>query len=113
MSKSCLSQGNKITPIVIGSLLKSPPTEQYTILDRGDVFGVPNNSSRLSVVNPILTPLLFRLDFWESLSGELVTVKTPMAVAKPSSYGDTWVIGSWRTTGKNDRGGLTSTDRGR
>lgn len=108
-----LSQGNKVTPIVIGDLLKWPPTEQYTSLDRGDVFGVPNNSSQISVANPILAPLLYGLDFWESLSGELVTVKAPVALSKPSTYGDTWVAGSWRVTGKNERGGVTSTATGK
>lgn len=65
------------------------------------------------MANPSLQPLLYGLDFWESLSGELVTVKKPTALSKPNKYGDTWVVGSWFTTGKNGRGGLTSTDRGR
>lgn len=107
-----ISQGNKLTPITIGSLLKWPPTEQYSSLDKWDVFGVPNNSSQISVANPTLNPLLFGLDFWESLSGELVTVKAPIALSKPNNFGDTWVVGDWRATGKNKRGGLTSTDRG-
>jgi hypothetical protein len=108
-----LSQGNAVKPIVIGeSLLKWPPTEQFSSLDSLDVFGLPNNKSQISTENPWLWPLLFGLDFWESLSGELVTVKNPTALSKPNQYGDTWVSGSWRVTGKNGRGGLTSTDRG-
>lgn len=107
-----LSQGNKVTPIVVGNLFKWPPTEQFSSLDKWDVFGVPNNSSQISVANPSLNPLLFGLDFWESLSGELVTVKAPTALSKPNNYGDTWVVGDWRSTGKNKRGGLTSTDGG-
>lgn len=108
-----VSSGNKITPIVIGEwLLKWPPTEAFSSLDKGDVFGLPNNSSQISVVNPSLNPLIYGLDFWESLSGELVTVKKPKAIAKPSSYLDTWVTGSWRVSGRNKRGGLTSTNFG-
>ncbi|KAL3422876.1 endonuclease/Exonuclease/phosphatase [Phlyctema vagabunda] len=107
-----LSSGNKVSPIVIGeSLLKWPPTEQYSSLDRLDVFGTPNNVSQISVANPSLSPLLFGLDFWESLSGEIVTVKRPTALSKPNQYGDTWVVGSWRSSGRNARGGLTTTDR--
>jgi hypothetical protein len=48
----------------------------------------------------------------ESLSGELGTVKSPMAPSKPNQFGDTWVAGSWKVTGKNHRVGSTSTDRG-
>ena len=108
-----LSSGNKVTPIVIGEwLFKLPPTEQFSSLDNWDVFGLPNNSSQISVKNPSLNPLLFGLDFWESIVGELVKVKKPKAVARPSSFGDTWVTGSWRVSGRNKRGGLTSKDRG-
>ncbi|KAH8665264.1 Endonuclease/exonuclease/phosphatase [Tricladium varicosporioides] len=105
-----VSSGNKVVPIVIGEwLLKWPPTEQFSSLDNWDVFSLPNNSSQISVANPDLQPLLYGLDFWESMCGELVTVKTPKAVARPNTYGDTWVTGSWRVSGRNKRGGLTST----
>ena len=108
-----ISAGNVVKPIVIGeNLLKWPPTEQFSSLDNLDVFGLPNNKSTISESNPWLRPLLFGLDFWESMSGELVTVKAPIALSKPNNFGDTWVHGSWRTSGKNGRGGLTSTDRG-
>ena len=108
-----ISSGNKVTPIVIGEwLLKCPPTEQFSSLDNGDVFSLPNNSTQISVKNPSLQPLLYGLDFWESLSGELVTVRKPTAISKPNPFGDTWVTGSWRVSGRNKRGGLTSTDRG-
>ena len=86
-------------------------TEQYSSLDRGDVFGVPNNQSLVSVANPVLDVRRFGLDFWESLSGELVTVRRPRAVNRPNRFGDTWVVGQWRTTGDNNRGGLTIRDR--
>ncbi|KIW27630.1 uncharacterized protein PV07_07355 [Cladophialophora immunda] len=104
-----LSRGNEVKPVVLGKQDTSPPTEQFTSLDNGDVFGVPNNVSLVSAVNPVLQPWSYGLDFWESLLGELVTVKSPNAVAKPNSYNETWVVGNWRKTGKNNRGGLTLT----
>ena len=52
------------------------------------------------------------MDFWESLSGELVTIKGVTALGRPAnSFGDQWVYGNWKVTGKNSRGGLTVTDR--
>lgn len=107
-----LSSGNEVDPVVIGSRGLNPPTEQYSSLDNGDVFGLPNNVSQVSVANTELDPKTYGLDFWESLSGELVTVRRARAVAKPNRFGDTWVVGSWRTTGDNERGGLTMRDRG-
>ncbi|KAF2732759.1 DNase I-like protein [Polyplosphaeria fusca] len=106
-----VSTGNKVKPLVIGKDTLDPPTEQYSSLDGGDVFAVPNNVSLVSVANPVLNPKKYGLDFWESLTGELVTVRKPTAVAKPNNFGDTWVIGDWKVTGKNGRGGLTMTDR--
>ncbi|TVY22205.1 hypothetical protein LHYA1_G008928 [Lachnellula hyalina] len=106
---SLISTGNQVTPLVIGEGTDSPPTEQFSSLDKGDIMGVPNNSSQVSAQNSTLQPQLYGLDFWESLSGELVTVQKPTAIAKPNAYGDTWVIGSWNTTGLNSRGGLTLT----
>lgn len=107
-----LSTGNTVTPIVIGERGLNPPTEQYSDLDNGDVFSVPNNVSQVSNVNPELSQRRFGLDFWESLSGELVTVQQARALSMPNRFGDTWVVGGWRTTGDNERGGLTMTDRG-
>lgn len=107
-----ISTGNTVTPLVIGEEGLSPPTKQYSPLDNGDVFGVPNNVSRVSVVNPELQQRRFGLDFWESLSGELVTVTGARAVARPNRFGDTWVVGDWETSGENERGGLTMTDSG-
>ncbi|KAJ8116015.1 hypothetical protein OPT61_g2466 [Boeremia exigua] len=106
-----VSKGNKVTPLVIGKDTRNPPTEQYSSLDGGDVFAVPNNKSQISVANPTLDPKKYGLDFWESLSGELVTVKKARALTKPNQYGDTWVAGSWKVTGTNDRDGLTTTDK--
>lgn len=107
-----LSSGNEVEPLVIGKDDLEPPTEQYSSLDNGDVFGVPNNVSQISRVNPELEPTLYGLDFWESINGELVTVLKPTAISKPNNFRDTWVVGDWRTTGRNSRGGLTMTDRG-
>ena len=103
-----VSSGNDVEPLVIGNDLPYPPTKQYTFLDDDDVFSIPNNESLVSVENPILSPSEFGLDYWESLSGELVTVKAPVAISKPNNFGDTWVRGSrWRTSNLNGRGGLT------
>lgn len=107
---STVSTGNTVTPVVLGKAGLNPPTEQYTYLDDGDVFGIPNNVSQISNVDPTLQPKRYGLDFWESLSGELVTVQRPRAISRPNSYGDTWVVGKWHTTGENKRGGLTISD---
>jgi hypothetical protein len=107
-----VSNGNKVAPLVIGKDTIRPPTEQFSSLDGGDPFAVPNNVSLISVANPTLNPKKYGMDFWESLNGELVTVKKPTAVAKPNNFGDTWVVGDWKVTGRNSRGGLTMTDKG-
>ncbi|OJD29475.1 endonuclease exonuclease phosphatase family protein [Diplodia corticola] len=104
-----ISSGNAVEPVFVGGV-RSPPTEQYSSLDGGDVFAVPNNESQISVVNPTLQPELYGMDFWESLCGELVTIEAPVALAKPNSYGEVWVRGNWTVTGLNGRGGLTMTD---
>ncbi|OTB04842.1 hypothetical protein M426DRAFT_320425 [Hypoxylon sp. CI-4A] len=103
-----LGHEEEVEPLVIGKGTLSPPTSQYSSLDNGDVFGVPNNQSLISVENPQLEPELYGLDFWESLVGELVTIENPRAISKPNQYGDTWVVGDWNTTGDNDRTGLTT-----
>ncbi|EMD86011.1 hypothetical protein COCC4DRAFT_83474 [Bipolaris maydis ATCC 48331] len=106
-----LSSGANVQALVIGKDTLSPPDKQYSSLDGGDVFAVPNNVSQISVANPELQPKKFGLDFWESLMGELVTVKNPTALTKPNQFGDTWVAGDWKVSGRNSRGGLTITDR--
>jgi hypothetical protein len=106
------SSGNVVTPLVIGKDTRDPPTEKYSSLDTdNDVFAVPNNVSQISTSNPNLEPKKYGLDFWKSLVGELVTVREPTALTKPSQYGDTWVVGNWKVTGRNDRDGLTMTDK--
>jgi endonuclease/exonuclease/phosphatase family metal-dependent hydrolase len=105
------SNSTAVTPLVIGSGDLLPPTEQFSALDDGDVFGLPNNRSLVTAANPTLEPTEYGMDFMESLLGELVTIKSPVAVAKPNNFGDTWVVGNWPSTGSNDRGGLTMTDR--
>ncbi|KAG7285748.1 hypothetical protein NEMBOFW57_008042 [Staphylotrichum longicolle] len=106
-----LSSGNTVTPLVIGKDTLSPPTVQYTSLDGGDIYGLPNGVANISVVNPVLDPTQYGLDFWESLSGELVTIKKPQAIKTPNKYGDTWVVGDWATTGRNKHSGLTMSDK--
>jgi hypothetical protein len=107
-----VSSGSAATPLVIGKDTINPPTKAFSALDDGDVFGVPNNVSLISVANPILIPRNYGMDFWESLSGELVTVEGAHALTKPNNYGDTWVVGDWKVTGLNSRGGLTTVDKG-
>jgi hypothetical protein len=108
-----ISSGNTVLPLVIGKDTPKPPTKEFSSLDSGDVFAVPNNVSLISVANPTLNPKKYGMDFWESLSGELVTVRKPTAVAKPNNFGDTWVIGDWKVTGRNSRGGVTMTEGGK
>ncbi|KAK4168157.1 Endonuclease/exonuclease/phosphatase [Cladorrhinum sp. PSN259] len=106
-----LSSGNTVTPLVLGEGDLLPPTVQYTSLDGGDIYAVPNGVNNISAVNPILEPTKYGLDFWESLSGELVTIKKPTVTKQPNSYGDTWVVGDWKTTGRNSHGGITMSDK--
>lgn len=86
-----ISSGNRVEAVEIGRRGLNPPKELHTSLDDGDIFGVPNNRSLISQVNPRLEPSRYGLDFWESLSGELVTVRRPRVVNRPNSFGDTWV----------------------
>ncbi|RWA10966.1 hypothetical protein EKO27_g4138 [Xylaria grammica] len=104
--RAVLQRNHTFAPIVLGEQ-RSPPTKLFSSLDSGDVFGVPNNQSLISVVNPILQPKKYGLDFWESLVGEYVTIQNPRAVGRPNQYGDTWVVGDWVTSGDNGRTGLT------
>lgn len=101
-----VSSGNAVKPIVLG-VDRSPPTYRYSELDDNDVFGVPNNRSLVSVVNATIQQDKYGLDFWESLTGELVSVRVPVALGRPNNYGEVWVRGNYRVTGKNQRGGLT------
>jgi hypothetical protein len=109
---SVVSSGNAVVPVVVGKGGRAPPTQQFSSLDGGDVLGVPNNVSQVSKANPVLQPRQYGMDFWESLSGELVRVSNVRAIAKPSSYGDTWVLGDWDVSGENERGGLTMRNKG-
>ena len=109
--RAVLEHNHTFAPIDLGKE-RSPPTQQLSSLDSGDVFAVPNNQSLISVANPILQPSKYGLDFWESLVGEYVTIKNPRAVGRPNQYGDTWVVGNWHTTGDNKRTGLTITPKG-
>jgi len=107
-----VSSGSVVTPLVIGKDTINPPTKAFSALDNGDVFAVPNNVSLISSTNPTLIPRNYGMDFWESLSGELVTVRGAHALTKPNNYGDIWVVGDWKVTGLNSRGGLTTVDKG-
>ncbi|KAB5543072.1 Endonuclease/exonuclease/phosphatase [Coniochaeta sp. 2T2.1] len=102
-----LSSGNSVTPLVIGEDTALPPTSQYTSLDGGDIFAVPNGVANISAVNPVLDPTTYGLDFWESLSGELVTIKNVTIITRPNSYRESWIVGGYPATGRNAHGGLT------
>ncbi|QRW00470.1 endonuclease/exonuclease/phosphatase family protein [Ceratobasidium sp. AG-Ba] len=105
-----ISSGNPVVPIVIGADRPGPPTQQYTSLDGGNVFGVPNNQSQISTADLAIRPAEYGLDYWQSLVGMLVTVRSPVALGFPvNSFGDFWTHGDWKVTGKNKRGGLTIT----
>lgn len=105
-----LSSNNSITSIILGKD-RSPPTQQFNVLDDGpDGFlSVPNNRSLVSTTNATLQPDKFGMDFWESLEGQLVTIPKPFATAFQNNFGEFWVRGDWKVTGKNSRGGLTVT----
>ncbi|KAF7547702.1 hypothetical protein G7Z17_g7539 [Cylindrodendrum hubeiense] len=98
-------------PLVIGVDTPTPPGKAYSKLDGGDIFAVPNEAYRIAVENPTLQPKTYGLDFWESLVGEIVTIKDAYAVSRPNTYGDVWVRGNWKVSGLNGHGGLTMLDR--
>ncbi|KAF5669014.1 putative endonuclease exonuclease phosphatase family [Fusarium heterosporum] len=101
------SSDNKFKPKVIGKDTGNPPGKQFSELDGGNVFAVPNNGTLISVANPKLNIKSYGLDFWESLVGELVTVPKAYALSRPNTYGDFWVRGNWKVSGLNKHGGLT------
>lgn len=107
------SSGNEVAPVVIGKD-RSPPTEVYSGLDGadGDVYALPNNASQISAENPVLKPELYGMDFWESLSGELVSLTGLTIITKPNQYGDVFVRGDWAVSGLNENGGLTMSANG-
>lgn len=106
------SKGNPVKPLVIGVDTPSPPTEEYNSLDKGGLFGYPNNVAQISTANPKLDPKKYGMDFWESLVGEIVTLKDVVSVSRANQYGDVWVRGNWKATGLNSHGGLTMLDEG-
>ncbi|THC91200.1 hypothetical protein EYZ11_009349 [Aspergillus tanneri] len=101
-----VSRDNEVVPLVLGTGDLNPPTEQFSALDNGDIFGLPNNASQISSTNAVLQPSRYGMDFWESLSGELVTISGLRAISK-TNRGNTWAVGNWTATGRNERGGLT------
>lgn len=104
-----LSSANTVVPIVLGKKGLSPPNTQYSALDNGDIFGLPNGASLLSATNATLAPTTYGLDFWESLVGSYVQVTAPVALGTNNNFGDVWVRGDWEVTGLNKAGGLTIT----
>ncbi|KAG9086543.1 hypothetical protein FRC06_003034 [Ceratobasidium sp. 370] len=99
-----LSSGNPVVPIIIGTDRPGPPTQQYTFLDGGNIFSVPNNQSQISTANLSIQPAEYGLDYWQSLVGMLVTIRSPVALGFPvNSFGDFWTHGDWKVSGKNKR----------
>ena len=107
-----VSRNNDVKPLIIGKDTSEPPTENYSNLDGNDPYDIGANRVSLNDQNPTLQPLQYGLDFWESLSGELVTIQTATAVSTPTSHGEVWVVGNWKVTGRNGRGGLTISSQG-
>ncbi|KAI1797347.1 DNase I-like protein [Ganoderma leucocontextum] len=103
-----ISGGHTVVPLVLGED-RTPPSNQLSALDvgRDGWLSVPSNLTLLESVNATLRPDEFGLDFWESLEGQLVTVKSPAAAQFSDRFGSVWVYGNWPTTGKNERGGRT------
>lgn len=98
----------KPQPLVIGKDTPSPPTQQFSALDHGDVFAFPNNQSSVNDKNPKLDPTNYGLDFWRSMEGELVKIESPIAISKTNQFGDVWIRSrNWKSSSVNKRGGLT------
>ncbi|KAL7960298.1 Endonuclease/exonuclease/phosphatase [Trichoderma compactum] len=90
-----VSSENEVKPLVIGLDTSFSPTKDFSSLDQRGIFGVPN------------APDLYGLDFWESLSGEYVTIKDAYQISRPNTFGDVYIRGNWPVTGLNAHGGLT------
>lgn len=74
---SKLKYAGDVIPVVLGKD-RTPPTQLFSALDVGpDGFlSVPNGVSNITSVNATLVPGTYGLDFWESLEGQLVTVRS-------------------------------------
>ncbi|CAF9923153.1 MAG: hypothetical protein HETSPECPRED_005254 [Heterodermia speciosa] len=121
-----VSRDNPVEPVVMGALTSGlignkdmrPPTEEYSIFDNGNLFRTPQTTARISEVNPLLQPGQYGMDFWQSLLGELVTIRNVTALGRQAfdrpfvdpQRGHIWIYGNWPVTGQNSRGGLTVTD---
>jgi hypothetical protein len=59
-----ISSNNTVTPLILGKD-RSPPTQLFSALDvgRDGFLSVPNNRSRIEVVNPTLQPDKYGMDF--------------------------------------------------
>ncbi|KAJ3541474.1 hypothetical protein NM688_g6078 [Phlebia brevispora] len=103
-----ISSDKLLSPVVLGED-RIPPTGAYTPLDIGPDgwLSVPNNLTLNEAANATLQPDKYGLDFWESLEGQLVTIKSPVAASFPDRFGSFWVYGTWPVSGKNSRGGLS------
>ncbi len=104
-----VSTGSTVVPVVLGEGRRVPPTTALSAFDNGadGWLSVPSNRTLVEKTNATLQPDKYGLDFWESLEGQLVTVKSPVAIGFPDRFGSFWVHGNWPVSGKNSRGGLT------
>ncbi|KAK2628717.1 hypothetical protein QTJ16_001820 [Diplocarpon rosae] len=101
-----VSRGHPVEPIELG--IDAPvPTEEFSSLDEGNIFSIVKDFRSIAASNPVLEPSKYGMDFWQSMSGELVTIKMSRAIAKADFFTDIWIVGPWRVTGLNGRGGLT------
>ena len=105
-----LSSNNTVAALILG-VDRSPPTQALSSLDVGPDgwLSVPNNQSLVSLTNSTLRPDEFGMDFWASLEGQLVTVKSPVATGWQNNFGEFWIRGDWPATGVNSRGSVTIT----
>ena len=106
-SVKIVSASHEVKPLIIGVDTLQPPNKEYSALDKGGIFGVPNAVAKVSEVNPELDPTAYGLDFWESLTGELVTIKDAYQVSMTDNFGGVYVRGKWAVTGQNGHGGVT------
>lgn len=102
------SSGHSLIPVILGEH-RTPPRSALSALDKGPDgwLSVPGNVSSIEAVNAMLDHENYGIDFWESLEGQLVTIKSPTAVSFPDRFGSFWVHGGWPVNGKNERGGLS------
>ncbi|CZS92923.1 related to endonuclease/exonuclease/phosphatase family protein [Rhynchosporium agropyri] len=96
---------------VDGTVAEFRSTSTYLFLTE---LTFPNNVKVLSKGNKVQPVVigqdLFKYPPTEQFSS-LDNGDNPAAITKSNRFGNVWIAGSWRTSGKNKRGGLTIRDR--